>query len=240
MVWLCRKVGYFRCHHFGGRRTKTRPTFLDPQRDTKPHEFFVYKRDHYRCRYCSCRVIPNVVLKLFSTVIGSALFGIGGKRVERHGAAVAFHACADHVIPHCLGGRTNPENLVTACWACNFAKANYTLQEIGLDDPFQREPQALGDWDGLMSLVPQLEQRLSATAHVTRGRVGKPKSGSAKQRTSRVPKGVGNVSIALLRRWLTEWEQNGNRAPLHWKSTRVRFVEKNLETIKIQIKDFTP
>ncbi len=118
------KAGYFRCPHFGGRRKRPSPPILDPIRDTRSQEELVYKRDGYRCRYCSLRVIPGVVLRLLSRVVGVESFCMTGPRSRRHGAAVAFRACADHVVHHASGGLTNPKNLVTACWSCNFAKVD--------------------------------------------------------------------------------------------------------------------
>jgi hypothetical protein len=232
------KVGYFRCHHFGGRQTKARPPDLDPQRSTKRHEPFVYERDHYRCRYCNCRVIPNEILKLFSKVIGPDLFGIKGHRLERHGVAVACHACADHVVSHCRGGRTNAQNLVTACWPCNFAKADYTLEEIGIEDPFLRPPLAFGDWDGLMSFVPQLQQSLSNEMKTTRTARARPRTRSATPSERGTVKGVGGVSIVLLYSWLREWEENGEQCPASWTPHRCSFVRRNLETIRAQTKGF--
>lgn len=38
----------------------------------------------------------------------------------------------DHVIPYSLGGRTEIENLVTACSGCNLRKSGKTLQEAGI------------------------------------------------------------------------------------------------------------
>jgi hypothetical protein len=153
------------------------------------------------------------------------------------------------VVHHAAGGLTNAENLVTACWSCNFGKADYTLEEIGLEDPRLRPPKTLDDWDGLMSLVPQLQQRLSETDNklpVRRRQMPMRSSQSDSKQT--IPggsqtkglraKGVGGVSIALLHSWLMEWDQNGERPPQSWKPSRAKFVEKNLETIREQTKNF--
>ena len=41
-----------------------------------------------------------------------------------------FHDLSlDHVIPESKGGKTNAENLVTCCMACNLKKSNKTLDE---------------------------------------------------------------------------------------------------------------
>jgi hypothetical protein len=36
-----------------------------------------------------------------------------------------------------LGGRTDESNLVTSCWSCNYGKANYTVEQIGISNPFK-------------------------------------------------------------------------------------------------------
>lgn len=117
----------------------------------------VFLRDGYCCRYCSMRIIPNCVFDLFGKIVGLDLFGTRGRAVERHGAALTFRGCADHVVPHFLGGHTDLDNLVTACWPCNFAKDRFTCDEIGVEDPRLRPPLAANGWDGLASLVPQLQ-----------------------------------------------------------------------------------
>ncbi|HEY2975975.1 MAG TPA: HNH endonuclease [Pyrinomonadaceae bacterium] len=151
------QAGYQRAKHFGRKLKNTDKELVDRSRQaTALQEKFVYERDRYRCRYCSSRVIPGIVLKLFSQVMGDD-FGITGTRQQHHGAAVALRACADHVVPHARGGQTNAENLVTACWPCNFAKAGYAIEEIGIEDPRLRPPKTSDDWDGLMSLVPELQ-----------------------------------------------------------------------------------
>jgi hypothetical protein len=90
----------------------------------------------------------------------------------------------------------------------------------------------LDDWDGLMSLVPQLQQRLKPTNR----RTATPRISSAEG----TQKGIGGVSIALLHSWLAEWEQNNQQPPASWTRFRTSFFLKNLETIKDQTKDFKP
>lgn len=236
------QAGLYRCRHFGGRHTNAPILALDPLRDTRRHEPFVYERDGYRCRYCSCRVVPGVVFRAFSNVIGADAFGISGRRSQRHGAAVALKACADHVLPHFLGGRTNPDNLVTACWGCNFGKNYYTVEEIGIENPLSRFPQITSDWDGLMSLVPKLQQ-----PQIKPGKQ-KPRKGideaGPKRRIKRTPgetaKGIGGVSIPVLYCWMREWEENNGQPPANWTRFRVSFFLKNLELIKAQTKGFKP
>jgi 5-methylcytosine-specific restriction endonuclease McrA len=59
-------------------------------------------------------------------------------------------AVVDHVFPHQLGGPTSLENLVTACYPCNFAKAQFTLEEMGMEGP---RPPKLDKWKRLEGLA---------------------------------------------------------------------------------------
>ena len=113
----------------------------------------VLRRDGFRCRYCQRPVLSRQVLKAFHAVVGNDAFQMSTTNATTHGAALAFRAVADHVIPRTRGGNTTPENLVTACYPCNFGKAEYTLKELRIETP---RPPKLSAWDGLESLLPTL------------------------------------------------------------------------------------
>jgi 5-methylcytosine-specific restriction endonuclease McrA len=120
----------------------------------------VFKRDGYRCRYCGLRVILPEVLKTFSAVIGKDVFPYETPASERHGATRVYPASPDHVIPK--GLLENPhtkENLVTACWPCQFGKMEFRLEQLGLVNPFDRDP-IRDDWDGLTSALRELKAQL--------------------------------------------------------------------------------
>jgi hypothetical protein len=68
----------------------------------------------------------------------------------------------DHVIPRARGGRNEAENLVTACMVCNFAREDYTLEQLGLADPRSRPP-VLDGWDGLTRLSADATRRTPPT-----------------------------------------------------------------------------
>jgi 5-methylcytosine-specific restriction endonuclease McrA len=46
----------------------------------------------------------------------------------------------DHVIPRSLGGKTNWNNVVTACGSCNFKKGSKSLSEINMLPIMKPEP----------------------------------------------------------------------------------------------------
>ena len=136
---------------------KPHPSLYKNGGPPKTLEKEVFKRDGYRCRYCEIRVILPEVLKVFSAVMGKDIFPYGASARERHGATRVYPASPDHVIPKGrLEDPNTEENLVTACWPCQFGKMEFTLEQVGLENPFDRSPIS-DDWDGLSSLVPQLQ-----------------------------------------------------------------------------------
>ena len=58
---------------------------------------------------------------------------------------------ADHVVPWNKGGQTNLQNLVTSCASCNYGKDGYTLEQLGLDNPFDSDP-VMSNWIGLKNI----------------------------------------------------------------------------------------
>lgn len=56
------------------------------------------------------------------------------------------------MLPHSVGGTNELENIVTACWPCNFGRGGDTIEELGLIDPRSRTP-VLDGWNGLTSIL---------------------------------------------------------------------------------------
>ena len=100
----------------------------------------ILSRDNFRCRYCSQTVFSKKKLQVMRNSLGDEYFRIGKTNRTRNGYYLTLCATLDHVLPHSLGGRTNPDTLVTSCWPCNYGKMNWTLDQIGLESPFLREP----------------------------------------------------------------------------------------------------
>ena len=107
----------------------------------------VYRRDGFRCRFCGCRVVLGTARKAMRTLVPEAVRW-GGTNNTQHGAFFALTATIDHIVPHAKGGGSDAENLVTACWPCNFGRGDMLLEEVGLHDPRSRAPVVDG-WDGL-------------------------------------------------------------------------------------------
>jgi len=122
---------------------------LDPMKSFSRYETSLFARDNFRCRYCGSQVIPKKVFTRFQEIVGKEILPLGGTNANRSGYSLMFYATLDHVFPHSLGGRTDEGNLVTCCWSCNYGKMNYTLEQLGLVDPFSRPPISEPEWSGL-------------------------------------------------------------------------------------------
>jgi len=111
---------------------------LDPVKTFSKFESRLFARDNYKCRYCSDPVISKKVFKEANSVIGSSFLPIGRTNLTRSGFYLMFVATLDHVTPWSLGGKTDESNLVTSCWSCNYGKANFTVEQIGLKNPLNK------------------------------------------------------------------------------------------------------
>ncbi len=112
----------------------------------------VLERDHYRCRYCGIQVIYTSEARKIWRRFGLENFQMSQDNDIAHGTLRAFYNSFDHVVPRSRGGQNTADNIVTACYACNFGKDNYTLYQLGLDDPRQNPP-VDSSHDGFVSLL---------------------------------------------------------------------------------------
>ena len=96
----------------------------------------IYLRDDFRCCYCNADL--------------------------RH--APTGGITLDHVIPRCLGGSSNAENLVTACEPCNARRRNRLLSEYATAETrghiFRQVGRAMDPYYALATTM--LEQRRHA------------------------------------------------------------------------------
>ena len=112
----------------------------------------VLERDGYQCRYCNIPVIYTSEARRIRALFGAENFQMSKSNRVAHGTLRAFYNSFDHVVPLSRGGRTCLDNLVTACYPCNFGKDNFTLSQIRLESPFSRAPQKT-DHDGFITLL---------------------------------------------------------------------------------------
>jgi hypothetical protein len=84
---------------------------------------------------------------------------------EVTGLIFATWPFADHVLARKRGGPTNEENLVASCFACNYGKANFTCEELGIRNPLSYRKGTIinsdgSTWDGLKKFIGQLKSLL--------------------------------------------------------------------------------
>jgi 5-methylcytosine-specific restriction endonuclease McrA len=111
----------------------------------------VFARDGWHCRFCGVRVVVPAARKVLEASVPDALCWQGENK-DLHAAFLYISATLDHVVPHSRGGTNDMDNLVAACWPCNFGRGGYLLEQMGLNDPRQRPPVRDG-WDGLTRLL---------------------------------------------------------------------------------------
>lgn len=153
--------GLHRKRHFKISPPTFAPEDFDTLRQPTKYEREVFERDCYTCRYCDLRILSKHVLVAFERAVGTEVFRTVGSNAQQHGVVHAFKIVADHVVPFKRGGRTHPDNLVSACPACNYGKDAYTVEQMGIEDPRERSPIS-SDWDGLTSLLPGLKRNAMA------------------------------------------------------------------------------
>jgi hypothetical protein len=128
----------------------------DPIRTPKKIQDSVFERDGYRCRYCENKLISQEVIRLFIKKLDSTLFQRGKTNLTTHGIIHFAWPVADHVIPWNKGGNTNLDNLVSSCATCNYGKDGYTIEQLGIQNPFMRKPM-LDNWNGLNEKIAFLK-----------------------------------------------------------------------------------
>jgi hypothetical protein len=112
----------------------------------------LFARDKWRCRYCGIRVAGNRKhFKKFAQAIDMPELIVGRTDESRHGLYLMLMASYDHVKPVNQDGTNDAENLVTACWCCQFGKYKYSLKDLGLTGPVNLKLVKSDSWVGLDS-----------------------------------------------------------------------------------------
>lgn len=107
----------------------------------------LHDRDGYHCRFCGIPIIRREIrLRFIAKYPELKIWGRTNN--EQHAAFQAMWVQYDHVVPHARGGSHEIENLVVTCAPCNYGRMSYTLEEVNLADPREREP-VKSNWDGL-------------------------------------------------------------------------------------------
>jgi len=117
----------------------------------------LHDRDGYHCRFCGIRVVRTEIRKLLMKIYPDSV-PWGPPNSLQHTELQVMQANYDHVVPHAKGGGSNLENLVVTCGPCNYGRMQYTLEEMRLTDPREREP-IRSAWDGLERLLCHQDQQ---------------------------------------------------------------------------------
>jgi 5-methylcytosine-specific restriction endonuclease McrA len=122
----------------------------------------VFMRDGYVCQYCTLPVVNTRVFHEFSKSVGTEKFSSEKSDTKANGIVLGFSATIDHVDPFSSGGDSDLNNLVTTCWGCNFGKLNYSIDNLGINDPRNFPKKVNFTWNGLVDYIPRLKSsRLS-------------------------------------------------------------------------------
>lgn len=109
------------------------------------------RRDGHICVFCGIPLIRTEVRKEFQRLYPAAMTW-GRRNIEQHSAFQAMWLQYDHLVPHSRGGINESNNIVITCAPCNFGRMEYTLEEVGLMNPWKRE-KVLTDWNGLENIL---------------------------------------------------------------------------------------
>jgi len=111
----------------------------------------IFTKDGWRCRFCGTRVISREARLILIKQFPEETHWVDSE-YKRHTALLSQGASLDHVLPHSRGRTDDPKNFVTACYNCQFGRNNWTLEEVGFNDPRDRPP-IVDEWDGLTRLL---------------------------------------------------------------------------------------
>ena len=118
----------------------------------KKHRLEIIERDGYNCRFCGIPVISSGTRKAITTAYPDAAYWRSQKNLDQHAALQCLWLQFDHILPHCWGGESEPDNIVITCAPCNYGRGKCRLEEVGLIDPRER-PVYRTSWDGLVRFL---------------------------------------------------------------------------------------
>tara|TARA_B110000467_G_scaffold135202_1_gene131954 strand:+ start:147 stop:767 length:621 start_codon:yes stop_codon:yes gene_type:complete len=108
-------------------------------------------RDGHNCVFCGIPVIRTEVRNQFKKLYPNEV-PWGRKNIEQHSGFQAMWLQYDHFVPHSRGGNNNLDNIVITCAPCNFGRMEYTIEEVGLLNPFERD-RIKFKWNGLEEIL---------------------------------------------------------------------------------------
>ena len=131
------------------------------KRPTAKREIEIIREQGFHCRYCGIRIVPNQQLKNLQNLVGYETLPNRSQEKKKmrntdiHGIWLLTRATVDHVEPMAQGGRdvNRSENLAACCWPCNYAKWKYTIEDLKIENPMDRQPRNT-KWLGLTDILP--------------------------------------------------------------------------------------
>lgn len=116
----------------------------------------ILARDGFHCRFCGIPVVPAEVRQLLSRAYpGAARWG--PRNADQHTALQCMWLQFDHLVPNERGGTSDLENVLVTCAPCNFGRMQFTIEEMGLENPLERAISPtwshFESWDGLTRLL---------------------------------------------------------------------------------------
>lgn len=124
----------------------------DPTRmPTSTVQEAIFVRDGWRCRFCGIKVISKAARAVLIRLYPDATHWVK-QEFQRHSALYAMASSLDHIVPHGRGGKNEKCNFVTACYCCQFGRGEWTIDEVQLLNPLEREP-ITDAWDGLVRIL---------------------------------------------------------------------------------------
>jgi hypothetical protein len=118
---------------------------------TREMEGQIIARDGFHCRFCGIPVIHKSVRERAKKLYPEAV-SWGSTNASQHAAFQAMWLQYDHLVPHSRGGSSEFGNVIITCAPCNYGRFHYTIEELELMNPFDREP-AISTWNGLMNFL---------------------------------------------------------------------------------------
>jgi len=124
------------------------------KRSTPPREKLLklFSRDNYRCRYCGTPIVGDRkhFVALAEQLSIPELVVTGGNEA-RHGLYLTFRGSHDHLVPFAEGGTNDMDNLLTACWPCQFGKFRFSLDDLRIQ--LRKDPYPFIDqWASIMDV----------------------------------------------------------------------------------------
>lgn len=111
----------------------------------------IIARDGFHCRFCGIPVIHKRIRERAKKLYPETV-SWGSTNASQHAAFQAMWLQFDHLVPHSRGGSNELDNLLITCAPCNYGRFHYTIEELDLMNPFNREP-IKSSWDGLSTFA---------------------------------------------------------------------------------------